>query len=160
MSRTLTGFNNKTKSRVNSGTLKVVVNPAVPIFQNTVLLPGSVVKGNKKISVSNGGNLALRYWIFADWKAIPPTTPLEALLAARLTQVLIIKPVLPPLVIYRGPLKELFDQPRKGRYLDPLGKETMQFLLLLPKSAAGFPLDAGLKVDFLFVAESVSGSAC
>ncbi|MDO9534381.1 MAG: hypothetical protein Q7J85_03390 [Bacillota bacterium] len=154
MKRTFSDFNNKAYSKISTAKLEVIVNPVEAIFEDAVLRPGSTVQGRKAITVFNPSEISLRYWIFADWSPVPPTTSLEALMAAQITQVLIIKPVLPPLTIFSGSLQQLNDIPQHGRLLESMESEELNFTLLLSSSIL-ITLDARLKVDFLFVAESL-----
>lgn len=139
---------------LSSGIVKITLNPMEPIFKDVFLLPGDIVQGSQAITVLNSGNISLHYWIFTDWSPVPPTTPAEALQAAQKLQVLIVKAGIPPITVFSGSLLQLHDIPPGGCFLLPLETEKLYFTLSLPVQTDTFSLDARLKVDILFVAES------
>lgn len=154
MGRYFTALEKALTIKASSGILQVYVKPAEPIFDHVQLCPGDLVQGSQVITVYNTGNLELYYYIFAAWAPVAPTTPAEAFQAAGKLQAEIIKAGVPPVTIFKAPLLQLYDVPPGGRFLAPAGNEKLYFYLSLPVPLSSFPLNALLKIDFLFVAAS------
>lgn len=157
MNRAFTGMVNKIGAGISSASSTIAVRPVEAIFDAT-LRPGDSATGRRPVNIANTGNIGLRYWVFAEYLPIPPTTPAEALEAAQNLQLVIRKSMAQPLIVFSGALAELFDKPPGGRFLAPLGAEELQFTLSLPPMALNTFRQACLKINFLFTAEQDEGT--
>lgn len=140
-----------------TGKLQIFITPIKPVFDNIQIHPGDFIWGNQAITVYNAGNLELRYWIFAAWSPVKPTTQEEAFLAASKLQIEIIKAGIPPVTLFKNSLLQLRGKPPEGLFLEPSKTERLYFHLSLPLQKSSCQFSAQLKTDFLFVAESVAG---
>ncbi|HHX74836.1 MAG TPA: hypothetical protein GX699_08030 [Firmicutes bacterium] len=134
------------------GTANVEITvPAAPIFNEANLIPGESV-GPEDLLVSNDGTTDARYFIFADWRPGPNTSPAGAqILADRLNIEITDDDPDNPEVIYSGPVSGLIEQPAAGRELALAGSETLKISASLPSDAGNITQSLALEVDLIFV---------
>jgi len=137
---------------LQTGNVSIEVSPASGVLSATSLLPGNSVSA--VINVSNTGDVDEYYFVSADWKASPGTTPSQAaLLAANLN---VSVSASPGGSIYTGPLSGLIDRPDSPGQALPLatGNQDVTFTFTLPSDVGNIVENVDITLDFVFVATS------
>ncbi|MDD2400603.1 MAG: hypothetical protein PHI90_00335 [Clostridia bacterium] len=144
-----------TSNTAGTADVALTLSPSDALFSPATLVPGESL-GSPALDISNSGDVTGFYSIFADWKAVSPTTARQArILADRLN---INIEASPSTELYSGVLSGLNDKPAAGRMLTTTHEDLLTFVVNLPDTVGTITEDLDLSVDLVFVSEASPAS--